>query len=140
MLLKVNGGTAKDRLKAETVGALEAILRSVAGDTPLLLSVVAGGPAHWRIQCRTACRGLAVDDRIADAVVAFFCKQVELRFGREMSAARLLDALEVPTPPTAKEIADAWEVESFSSEEGRRHLYGPDGHPEELIKQLRDVN
>lgn len=138
MLLKVHGGTAKDKMKAQTVQALTNIMSGVAGDTQLLLEVVAGGPNHWRQNCLRACAGLAVDENIADSLFRFFSQRVVAQFGRELSAGRLLDALEVASPPTKKEIDDAWQVESFSSEEGRRHFYGPDGHPEQIIRQLRE--
>ena len=138
MLLKVHHGTAKDRMKAQTVYACTNVLSGVAGHTPTLLAVVAGGPQHWRNSFLSTCRGLAVDESIADSLFAFFCRRVQQQFGRERSAGQLLDSLEVSTPPTPREIDDAWEVESFSSEQGRRHFYGADGHPEQIIKQLRE--
>lgn len=139
MLLKVNGGTAKDRMKAQTVQALTQIMSSVGGDTQTLLEVVAGGPKMWRHSLLSTCHGLAVDEAVADGMFAFFCRRVQAQFGRDQSAGQLLDNLEVFTPPTQREIDDAWEVDSFSSEEGRRYFYGADGHPEQIIKQLRDT-
>ncbi|MFA5945119.1 MAG: hypothetical protein WC876_11715 [Candidatus Thermoplasmatota archaeon] len=138
MLLKVNGGTARDKMKAQTLYALNNLMAGVAGDTQTLLEVVAGGPTHWRQNCLRVCAGLAVDENIADSLFRFFAERVVAQFGRELSAARLLDALEVASPPSQREIDDAWEVESFSSEDGRRYFYGVDGHPEQVIKQLRE--
>jgi hypothetical protein len=128
--------TRKDKLKVETLHAINSTMSSVAGDTPTLLAVVAGGPAEWRNRFMSVTRGLAVNEDVADKLFAFFANQVVKRYGRELSAGKLLDSLEVISPPTDKEIADSWEVESSSSEEGRRFFYGPDGHPEELIKKL----
>jgi hypothetical protein len=123
-------------MKAHTVHAVDVLMKSIAGDTPTLLSVVAGGEMCWRNHCLSVCRGLAVDERIADGLFAFFADQVVRRFGRERSAGQLLDSLEVSSPPSQREIDHAWEVESSSSEEGRRFFYGPDGHPEDLIRQM----
>ena len=128
--------TRNDQLKAQTLHAIDSTMSSVAGHEPTLLAVVAGGPMEWRNRFLSVTRGLAVDEGIADSLFAFFCHQVKKRFGRELSASKLLDSLEVISPPTEKEIADAWTVDSASSEEGRRFFYGPDGHPEELIKKL----
>jgi len=116
--------------------AIESTMSSVAGDEATLLAVVAGGEQEWRNRFLSLTRGLAIDAGVADSLFAFFCHQVKKRFGRELSAGKLLDSLEVISPPTPREIADAWEVESSSSEEGRRFFYGPDGHPEEIIKKL----
>ena len=125
-----------DQLRAQTLHAINSTMSSVAGDAPTLLAVVAGGPMEWRNRFLSVTRGLAVDEGIADSLFAFFCHQVKKRYGRELSAGRLLDSLEVVSPPTEREIADAWTVDSASSEEGRRFFYGPDGHPEEIIKKL----
>lgn len=133
-----NGPGERERMKAFTLNAIQSTMLNIAGDTPTLLEVVAGGQFRWRHTFARAFAGLPVDDQIALAMFAFFCDQVERRFGHAMRAAEMLDALEVAAPPSQREIDDAWEVESFSSEEGRRYFYGPDGHPEELIKRLRD--
>lgn len=136
MLLKTHHATASDKLKSDTNYALQQTMLTIASDTPLLLSVVAGGPTNWRNVFLRNCRGLAVNEAVADSVFAFFCTQVEYRFGRGVTAGQVLDTLEVPSPLSQKEIDDAWEVESFSSEEGRRYFYGPDGHPEELVRRM----
>lgn len=138
MLLKTKRETAADRHRAQTLSAIDDIMRHVAGNAPLLLEVVAGGPHKWRSEFLKSCAGLAVDTDIADRLFAFFCQQVQYRYGHGITAGAVLDKLELPSPPTQREIDDAWEVESFSSEAGRRYFYGPDGHPEELIKRLRD--
>lgn len=128
--------SARDRMKMQTLEAMHAILMGVAGNTAVLLQTVAGGPQDWRNRFLRETRGLAVDAGVADQLFAFFCHQVQARFGHELSPARLLDALEVSSPPTQREIDESWEAESFSSEEGRRYFYGADGHPEQLIKQM----
>jgi len=138
MLLKTNAISRQEKLKADTLFAVNNLMSGIAGHTPTLLAVVAGGPMEWRNRCQEVTKGLAIDERIADHIFAFFCDQVRRKFGRERTAGQLLDSLVVHTPPTKKEIAESWKVESASSEEGRRHLYGRDGHPEELIKQLAD--
>lgn len=50
----------------------------------------------------------------------------------------LLEKVEIPSAPTQAEVDAGWEVESRSTEEGKRFFYGSDEHPEELIKKLID--
>lgn len=136
MLLKVNHETATDRRRAQTVSAIQSTMLEVSSNTPLLLEVVAAGPHTWRSEFFKAFGGLAVNGYIADRMFAFFCEQVQRRYGPGVLAGQVLDTLALPSKPSQREIDDAWEVESFSSEDGRRYFYGPDGHPEELIKRL----
>lgn len=136
MLLKVKHETANDKRRAQTLGAIQATMLEVSSNAPLLLEVVAAGPHTWRSEFFKAFAGLAVDGYIADRMFAFFCQQVQLRYGQNVLAGQVLDTLQLPSKPSQREIDDAWEVESFSSEEGRRYFYGPDGHPEEIIKRL----
>lgn len=137
MLLRTaSGPTASERMRAQTVYAVDATMKLVASNTTLLLEVVAGGPDHWRRGFLAETLGLAVNAHVADSMFAFFCRQVEQRWGG-VRAGDLLDALEVDVvkPPTPREIEEAWLVESASSDEGRRYFYGRDGHPEQLVRQ-----
>lgn len=106
---------------------------NVASDEPTLAAVVAGGPVHWRLNFQRVFRGYPVDEAIADTVFRFFCDQFLKRVGPGVSAAAFLDAIEPITPPTQKEIDEAWEIDSASSEAGRRAFYGPGGHPQEWL-------
>jgi hypothetical protein len=54
---------------------------------------------------------------------SLFTSQWLAKHGR-LHPKTFLDAIEQHTPPTAKEIEDAWEVESASSEDGRRYFDG----------------
>lgn len=138
MLLKVKNETAHDRRREATLYAIQSTMMEVSSHTETLLSVVAGGPQNWRNVFLNTCRGLAVNGDIADRIFAFFCEQVQLRYGHYANAGQILDRLELPSvhKPSQREIDESWEVESFSSEAGRRYFYGPDGHPEQIIKQL----
>jgi len=136
MLLRTKHETANDRRKAETRYVVTETMMSVASQAPLLLEVVAAGPQHWRSTFLRTFPGVAIDASISDRIFAFFCQQVQLRYGHGVRASQVLDTMVVPSTPTQREIDNAWEVESFSSEEGRRYFYGPDGHPEEIIKRL----
>jgi hypothetical protein len=135
--LQFSRPSAADRMRGHTLYAIRSTMLDIGGNTPLLLSIVAGGPQQWRNTFLHECRGLAVDDHVADMVFRFFCERVREMYGGA-PAGLVLDSLEVSSPPTQREIDDAWEVDSQSSEDGRRYFYGPDGHPEELIKRMRD--
>ena len=110
--------------------------------TPVTLAeTVAAGPFAWRTGMLRELKGFLVDEAIADNAFNFLKAQWEVEATRQgapgMSVETFLNKVEVPTPPTAREIADAWEVESASSEEGKRQMYGPGGNPQALLDELR---
>lgn len=130
--------TARERLAAETIAAIRHVQLTITGDALLLCEVVAGGPVHWRqrflLSMKQALGPLCpVDESIADQLFRFFCKRVERQYGQP--AKDVLDSIEVHSPPTKQEIADAWEVESESSEAGRKHFYGDDS-PQTFLHKL----
>jgi hypothetical protein len=136
--------TAREQATAFLMAQVDVVMRyfATAADGMLLEEVVAKGPAEWRrhfVREFRAGKGrpLAELDHLADLVFHFFCRVHIWRYG-PVSAGAVLDKVEEITPPTAREIADAWEVDSGSSEEGRRYFYGADGHPEDLIKSLTE--
>jgi hypothetical protein len=135
MLLKFDRRTKAETLKNDSLVACRSIMLEVASHTPTLLTVVANGPQQFRNYVLSQTRGLAIDADIADRMFAFFRQKVRHEFGGQQAGA-VLDKLEVKSPPTQREIDESWEVDSSSSEEGRRFFYGVDGHPEELIKRI----
>jgi hypothetical protein len=138
VLLRTSAKLApRQELKVRTVVAVNDTVLTILANTPLLLEVVARGPAEWRSNFMHAHRGLAVNEGMADHLFRFFADHVVRRFGREHSANELLDAMEITVdrPPTQREIDESWEIESHSSEAGRRYFYGSD-RPEDLVRRL----
>ena len=127
-----------DDFRAHASQVIASYIQWAVGDVERLNRIVADGASAWRNRFRADLRGWPVDDAMAEQAWRFLCDQQALRHP-EMAAGKVLDALEVNErrPPTEKEIADGWEVESASSDEGRRALYGPGGHPKELLDRLR---
>jgi hypothetical protein len=136
--------TMRDDAAALLMAQLDVVIRMVTtyADGVMLSEVVAGGPSHWRKifgRAFRAGRSLPVHelDKLADMLFLLFSRVHVWRFG-STSPGAILDAVEETTPPTEKEIAAAWEIDSGSSEDGRRYFYGPDGSPEDMLRQLRD--
>lgn len=131
-----------ERLALLTRQQLKNTMLGIAGDPVTLLEVVCRGPIEWRNRFLASFRGWPVDADVADRLFAFFSDQVLQQFKVDTAveveapkvAADLLDRLEMPTPPTPAEIDAAWEIESHSSEEGRRHFYGRSSPQEVLAK------
>jgi hypothetical protein len=130
--------TRKDMELAITKQAIQNVSDMVHRDPQMLLEVVAGGPDHWRRNFLSAFRGhRGVDSGIADLLFLGFRERLISFYGGEdaaQTAMLALDKLEVTTPPTQKEIDDAWEVESASSEDGRQSMYGG-LHPQEWLQR-----
>lgn len=105
----------------------------------LLLHTIADGKTAFRNKFFRELRGLPISDEMAERTWAFLAGLKDRFYPEFETAAKALDALEVreTRPPTEREIAEGWEVESASSEEGRRFLYGADGGPHQLVDQLR---
>lgn len=117
---------------------------NLASNPRLLSEATSVGPVAFRNKFRQAFAGLPVDDEVANRVYAFLCGQVVRRarqFGVETETpSALLDYLDktevTKTAPTQDEIERAWEIESGSSEEGKRHFYG-NRSADEVMRELR---
>lgn len=128
------------------------LMMNIASDDHLLHQVVADGPVLWRISFlkETQPAGLLVDEAVADLLYEFFCGQVRKRFREEIGqappgwtpqgiATRFLDHTPPkPKPPTVREIIDSLEIDSASSDDGRREVYGRDGSPQRVLERLKD--
>ncbi len=123
----------------QTQWAIKAVSDGIISDPIVLFQVVAGGERLWRTTFMREFRGnKLVTDDIADLLFRGFCEHVVNVHGgmdAAQTATLALDSYEPITPPTDREIEDAWEVDSASSEDGRRAMYG-DLHPQEYIKRL----
>jgi hypothetical protein len=135
-------------MSALLMAQIDVVMRMVTmwADGVMLAEVVAGGPAHWRKVFSQAFRmGKSLPthevDKIADGLFLFFSQMFLWREGG-LSASKFLDKVEEATPPTEKEIADAWSIDSGSSDEARRYFYGPDPSAtiEQMERMLRDVD
>lgn len=146
-----------DRHVAMIAGQMRAIMTRIAGDVPWLLEVVGQGPHNWGLELRRAFRPYPISDGIIQASFRFFCDRVIAELGDPEKAVtegmiadeakRLakhgLDGLEVPTPPSVEDVARAWKMEDYSSEDHLREEHERDGrHPivqfEKLIEQAAD--
>jgi hypothetical protein len=126
-----SGPTRSERRAADMQAAIQQVMLTIAGDLVTLLEVVAGGPELWRNRFHAGMRPWPVNDYIADHCFRFFCQRLTAQFPG-CTAGELLDALDVPTPPTQREIDAAWQIDSASSEDGRKFFYG-DLHPQEWL-------
>jgi hypothetical protein len=140
---------APGSLKAEVAEKLtlqiDIVVRMITmyEDGVMLPEVIAHGPSHWRNVFSRAFRAgrslpQSVLDNLADMLFFKFSQIYVWRYGTADPSA-ILDNIEETTPPTEQEIADAWEIDSGSSEEGRRHFYGPDGSPQRTLEALREM-
>lgn len=111
-------------LKAATNDGIQGLMLSICGNPILLLETVAGGPYKFRLDFLRGFRGLAVNEDIANRIFAFFSQKVIDRWGDEVTAAQVLDAIEVTSPPTEAEIEASW-VHTFdhTSEDARLFFY-----------------
>ena len=132
-------GAAASLTNQEVAQALDhhitRLMTMVATDPHLLAEVVGQGRFTWRTAFIKAFKGFPISVDIADRTFHFFEIQHRRAFGG-LSPKFVLDQLEVRTPATQAEIDRAWAIESGSTEAGKRHFYGPDGSPEELIRQV----
>lgn len=111
-------------------------MHSVAGNPALLARVVADGPSSWRNTFSRAFRGLPVDDAVADSLFGFFAQQFIRQYAGQ-TPSQVLDSYAPPAPPSEHEINDGWEVDSSSSEDGKRHFYGKDSSPQQYLEKLK---
>lgn len=107
-------------------------LLATQADQVALLECVAGGFEHFRYWMRRLFPQVTREE--TREAFAYLCYAVQRRWGG-VPAGRVLDALEVVSPPTPEEVARAWRVESASSEEGRRWLYGGEA-PQAVLERL----
>ncbi len=121
-------------LKQQTRTQLRLLMNNCLANPVLLLETVGRGQFEWRRALLKNFPGL-VDEAIANALYAYLAHAASKQFPG-LTPSQALDALSPVSPPTDKEIDDAWVVESTSSEEGRRYFYGPDGHPEDLVRRM----
>lgn len=124
---------------------IAAYLQGICSSFPILTKVVADGPSAFRNMFARDLRGWPVDDDMANKAfrfleTQFLINQHGLLHRTDLTPAHVLDSIEQVTPPTKDEIAKAWTVESASSEEGKRALYGPDGNPKTLLDQLKRMH
>jgi len=99
-------------------------MEMVLADQMLHALIVAGGRVNYIQTFLREFRSMAGADRaMAEMLWSLFLDQWKAAHGR-LHPKTFLDAIEQHTPPTAKEIDDAWVVESASSDEGRRYFEG----------------
>jgi hypothetical protein len=99
-------------------------LEGVLGDDMLHALIVAGGHVNYVNTFLREFRSMEGADRdMAEMLWSLFLDQWKAKHGR-LHPKTYLDSVEQHTPPTAKEIEDAWEVDSASSDDGRRYFEG----------------
>lgn len=105
----------------------------------LLLETLANGRTDFRNKVFRDLRGLPVDEALCEGMWRFLWDVKARKYPEFATPGEALDQLEVTTtrPPTAREIAEGWEVESASSEDGRRYLYGPGENAQTMLDKLR---
>ena len=123
---------------AEYAARYRAWVTPRVSDTIIRTQIIGHGFPWFAAQFHKEFRGFGkriADDQHAKDAFALLCMAHVQAFG-DHTPTEVLDAIEPVTPPTAKEIADAWTIDSASSEEGRRMLYGVNGHPREILAQV----
>lgn len=138
--------------------AITVYMHEVCAETPeadnLLHEIVAGGQERHRFEFLAGFQGHKVNSHIADLIFRFFVWKVRERFRQEIEANRLnpmlaaknaqqlagyaLEHTVVEAPLTEAEIIQSLEIDSASSDDGRRMLYGRDGHAEKALEVLKD--
>jgi hypothetical protein len=143
----VNSNTPAEQIKALIKANVHAIMQEIAGDKVALCQCLdlasdkngvlrANGAFEFRRVFHQEFAGLPVTDDMANSIFAFFEQQALLQFGSLQNARNFLDRLvEIKGPPTQAEIDRSWSIESASSEEGRRSIYGS-SNPQEVLDQL----
>jgi hypothetical protein len=143
----INSSTPAEQIKALIKANVQEIMIAISSDKVALCRCLdltkdksgtlrANGAAEFRRVFHTHFRGLPVDDDLANRIFGFFEQQAIQQFGSLQHARNFLDRLvEIQGPPTQAEIDASWEVESASSDEGRRSVYGSSS-PQEVLDQL----
>lgn len=97
-------------------------MEGVLCDDLLHAAVIGGGKQNYLNTFLREFHSMKGADRdMAEMLWALFLDQWRTRHGR-LHPKAFLDRVEQVTPPTEKEIDEAWEVESASSDEGRRYF------------------
>jgi hypothetical protein len=138
----------REQIKAVMKANLSAIIDSFQGDLVGLVNALdlsrdksgivrAMGASRFRNVMHREFKGLPMTDDLANSVFGCLEMMAIQQLGSLEEAYTFLDRLvAVKGPPTQAEIDAGWEVESASTEEGRRSIYG-DSNPQEVLDQLR---
>lgn len=101
---------------------IQSHMEQVLGDDTYLAWVMGGGRTTYRNVFAREFRAFkGVDDDMSDMLWTLFQQTWNQRYPHTRPSA-YLDSLHVVTPPTQKEIDDAWVHESASSDDGRRYF------------------
>lgn len=101
---------------------VETHMYDVLGDDKMLALVMGGGKHNYINTFTREFRSFrGVDRDMAEMLWSLFFDEWKRKFGR-LHPRDYLDKLEIKTPPTDKEIEDAWEHESASSDDARRYF------------------
>lgn len=101
---------------------IERHMDGVLSDDTLLAYVIGGGKHNYLSTFQREFRSFkGVDREMGEMLWTLFLDEWKRRYGR-LHPKKYLDALEMPTPPTDKEIEDAWVHDSASSDDARRYF------------------
>jgi hypothetical protein len=101
---------------------IERHMYDVLGDDRLHALVLGGGrSAYINVFMREFRSQRGVDREMAEMLFQVYLEEWKKKHGK-LHPKKYLDALDIPTPPTEKEIEDAWVHESASSDDARRHF------------------
>lgn len=97
-------------------------MEGVLGDDMLHALILAGGHFNYLTTFQREFRNLEGADReMGEMLWSLFLDQWKARHGR-LHPKTFLDAIEQHTPPTDKDVEDAWVVESASSDDGKQYF------------------
>jgi len=99
-------------------------MEAVLGDDILHALIIGGGHQNYLNTFLREFHSMKGADRdMAEMLWSLYLDQWRAKHGR-VPPKTFLDAIEQHTPPTDREIEDAWEVASASSDEGKRYFEG----------------
>lgn len=147
--------TAGQRAARECREAVEVYIQTTVAETPqadlLLHTIVADGRQTHRDEFTRAFRAHFHHDvnrctYVADTVYRLFAWVVKQRFTEEIRrgqtaqqlAGRALESVVIEDPVTEADIIRSLEVDSSSSDDGRRLVYGRDMWPEKALEIMKD--
>ena len=97
-------------------------MEMVLGDDMLHALIVGGGRDNYLATFQREFRSMKGADRdMAEMLWSLYLDQWKTKFGR-LHPKTYLNSIEQHTPPTEREIDDAWVVDSASSEDGKRYF------------------
>lgn len=106
-----------------TLIEIERHMEDVLADDLLLAYILAAGRALYRVNFLREFQSFkGLDRQMPELLWRLFLHTWQQRYGGTRPG-QYLDAVHIVTPPTDKEIEDAWVWESASSDEARRY-YG----------------